>query len=58
MARAGAPGDGLVVILPVEAIYHIRTGEVATAGELGGAECIACQEPNEYHEDSRETAPR
>ncbi|MBI2316972.1 MAG: P-II family nitrogen regulator [Betaproteobacteria bacterium] len=30
-ARTGAPGDGVVAILPIEELYLVRTGEKATA---------------------------
>lgn len=43
-AHTGGAGDGLVVILPVEAIYRIRSGELATSDELGGCECAAPSE--------------
>jgi nitrogen regulatory protein P-II 1 len=29
-AKTGHPGDGLVAILPVESVYRIRSGELAT----------------------------
>lgn len=51
-AQTGLAGDGLVVILPVEAVYRIRTGELATSDQLGGCECVAYREPDERHEDS------
>lgn len=35
-AHTGARGDGIVVVLPVEAIYRVRTGRPATADEIGG----------------------
>jgi len=35
-ARTGARGDGIVAILPVEAVYHVRTGALATPANLGG----------------------
>lgn len=38
-AHTGGAGDGIVVVLPVESIYRIRSGEVATSDELGGCEC-------------------
>jgi nitrogen regulatory protein P-II 1 len=34
VARTGYPGDGIVVVLPVESIYHVRTGERVTADEF------------------------
>lgn len=40
-AQTGGPGDGIVVVLPVESVYRIRTGECATADELGGCACVA-----------------
>ncbi len=39
-AHTGVPGDGIVVVLPVESIYRIRSGEVATSDEIGGCECV------------------
>lgn len=51
-AHTGLAGDGLVAVLPVEAIYRIRSGEMATADELGGCECVGRQEPHEREEDS------
>ena len=39
-AHTGVAGDGIVVVLPVESIYRIRTKEVATPDELGGCECV------------------
>jgi nitrogen regulatory protein P-II 1 len=36
--RTGAKGDGIVAVLPVEAVYHVRTGALATPGDLGGGE--------------------
>lgn len=41
VARSGGAGDGLVVILPVESVYRIRTGELATSDDLGGCECAS-----------------
>lgn len=38
-ARTGVPGDGIVVVLPVEAAYRIRTGELATPAEFGDRRC-------------------
>lgn len=35
-AHTGGAGDGLVVVLPVESIYRVRTRGVATSDELGG----------------------
>ena len=43
-AHTGIAGDGIVVVLPVESIYRIRTKEVATSDELGGCECMAREE--------------
>jgi len=40
-AHTGVPGDGLVAVLPVEAVYHVRTGEAVTRHDLGGCECVA-----------------
>ncbi|MBI5548446.1 MAG: P-II family nitrogen regulator [Deltaproteobacteria bacterium] len=34
-AHSGIPGDGLVVISSVEAVYRIRSKELATPDELG-----------------------
>ena len=31
-AATGEPGDGIVVVLPVESMYRIRTGHCMTAG--------------------------
>lgn len=36
-AHTGGAGDGLVVVLPVETVYRIRSGGPATADDLGGA---------------------
>jgi nitrogen regulatory protein P-II 1 len=36
VAHTGRAGDGLVVVLPVEAVYRIRTGKPAVANDLGG----------------------
>jgi nitrogen regulatory protein P-II 1 len=36
-AQTGLAGDGIVVVLPVEAVYRIRTGELATSDDLGGS---------------------
>jgi nitrogen regulatory protein P-II 1 len=33
-AHAGVPGDGLVAILPVEKLWRIRTGALATPEEF------------------------
>lgn len=33
-ACSGTPGDGIVAVLPVEAIYRVRTRARAEAGEL------------------------
>lgn len=35
VARTGARGDGIVAVQPVEAVYHVRTGALATAADLG-----------------------
>jgi nitrogen regulatory protein P-II 1 len=40
-AHTGGAGDGIVVVLPVESIYRIRTKEVARSDELGGCEFMA-----------------
>lgn len=40
-ARSGCEGDGIVVVLPVLAVYRIRSGEAATSDELGGFEGMA-----------------
>ena len=37
-ARTGGPGDGIVAVLPVEAVYHVRTGALATSMDVGGRE--------------------
>lgn len=34
--RTGEPGDGIVAIVPVQAVYRVRTGQPATPDELGG----------------------
>lgn len=34
-AKTGLPGDGVVFVIPVESVYRIRSGEVATSGEFG-----------------------
>lgn len=34
-AHAGLPGDGLVIVHPVEAVYRIRSKQLATSEELG-----------------------
>lgn len=34
VARTGEPGDGIVVVLPVERLYHIRSGEVSVSTEI------------------------
>ncbi len=39
-AHTGVAGDGIVVVLPVESIYRIRSREVASSDELGGCECM------------------
>jgi len=33
--RTGLPGDGLVIVSPVETVYRIRSGGRATSNELG-----------------------
>jgi len=33
-AHSGASGDGMVAVLPVEAVYRIRTKSLATADEV------------------------
>jgi nitrogen regulatory protein P-II 1 len=33
-AHTGAPGDGIVVVLPVETVYRIRTRAEATGSDL------------------------
>lgn len=38
-AHTGGAGDGIVVVLPVESIFRIRTREVATTEDLGGCCC-------------------
>jgi nitrogen regulatory protein P-II 1 len=35
-ARTGGAGDGLVVVIPVETIYRIRSGRRAAVDDLGG----------------------
>ena len=40
VARTGFAGDGIVVVLPVEAVYHVRTGELAASADLGGCQCV------------------
>lgn len=44
-AHTGGPGDGIIVVLPVESIYRIRNKEVATSDELGGCKCAVQEEP-------------
>ncbi len=39
-ARTGDPGDGIVAVLPVEALYHVRTGELVTSTDLGGRDGV------------------
>lgn len=39
-AHTGGAGDGIVVVLPVESIYRIRSRAVASSDELGGCECM------------------
>lgn len=39
-AHTGEPGDGIVVVLPVQTIYRIRSGQQATAAEIGGCERV------------------
>lgn len=34
-AHTGVPGDGLVVVVPVETVYRIRSKALATPEELG-----------------------
>jgi hypothetical protein len=38
--RAGASGDGVVTVSPVDVVYRIRTGEQVGSLELPGCECI------------------
>lgn len=46
-AATGEPGDGIVVVLPVEAMYRIRTGERITAGPVGdGGAATAARTPS------------
>jgi nitrogen regulatory protein P-II 1 len=33
-ARTGEPGDGIVVVLPVDSLYHIRSGEIFASAEF------------------------
>jgi nitrogen regulatory protein P-II 1 len=40
-AHTGLAGDGIVVVLPVESMYRIRSQDVVTSEELGGCECVA-----------------
>ena len=40
-AHTGGAGDGIIVVMPVESIYRIRSSEVATSDDLGGCECVA-----------------
>lgn len=48
-ARTGGPGDGLVVVLPVESVYRVRSGEPATSDELGGCERVSRREVTGQH---------
>lgn len=47
VARTGGPGDGIIAVLPVEAVYHVRTGELATPADLGGGKGVTEQSPRE-----------
>jgi len=49
-ASSGLPGDGIVVVIPVESVYRIRSGERATADNLGGCECES-KSPEESGDD-------
>lgn len=37
-ARTGESGDGIVAVLPVEVIYRVRTGDLASCDDIGGCE--------------------
>lgn len=39
-AHTGLEGDGLVAVLPIESIYRVRTGNVATSDEIGGCKSM------------------
>lgn len=51
-ARTGIAGDGVVVVLPVESIYRVRTGEVAASDEFGGYE--GARSPDETMRQARD----
>lgn len=42
-ARTGEPGDGIVVVLPVESLYRVRTGHCTTAGASGDRRASAAR---------------
>jgi len=39
-AATGEPGDGIVVVLPVESMYRIRTGECCRSGSPGAGASV------------------
>jgi nitrogen regulatory protein P-II 1 len=58
-ARTGGPGDGLVAVSPVDSVYRIRSGELATSDELGGCECISRSEATHQRvEENHGSVPR
>lgn len=48
-ARTGEAGDGLVVVIPVESIYQIRSGRRAAVDELGGGARTSRNEVSGQH---------
>jgi len=48
-ARTDGPGDGIVVVLPVEAVYRVRSGALATAAELDGRPGATSPAPPDPH---------
>ena len=57
-AATGEPGDGIVVVLPVEQMYRIRTGECTPARSPGdGAASEARDAPVHHMEVDHGTVP-